>query len=440
MAEKNENNQREYQRMTEFYADAYADAYGEQPKVASKFADTYGKQAKSASPYADVYGNQIEVPFADDMGGPDYLAEMAADYNSEMDQFDAEPEVDLAEPNQVGDVNQFASGAAPLAAAPTIVLDAGHGGYDFGAVNGSRREKDDNLRMTLAVGEILRNCGVNVVYTRTTDEFIPLLERSAISNRAGADLFVSFHRDSSTNPNAFGVSSWVYTSASPKSVATADLILTRVRNAGVQTSRGVNYANFSVLRETSAPATLLELGFISNAEDNRLFDANFNAYANAIASGILSSTGWQCQSTVPPVVPPPPAGDYAANVRNIQSTLNSRYNAGLAVDGIWGAGSNRALIRAFQIELNRMFNAGLATDGIWGPRTRAATRVVRQGDRNNLVWILQAALYVNGFPSVIDGVFGAQTDATLRNFQRANGLAVDGLAGPATFERLFARA
>ena len=101
----------------------------------------------------------------------------------------------------------------------TIVLDAGHGGYDNGAVSGTRREKDDNLRMALAVGNLLRGCGFNVIYTRSTDVFVPLIERANISNRANADLFVSFHRNASTNPAANGVENWVHTNASAKSVA-----------------------------------------------------------------------------------------------------------------------------------------------------------------------------------------------------------------------------
>ncbi|MCL2796821.1 MAG: N-acetylmuramoyl-L-alanine amidase [Firmicutes bacterium] len=326
----------------------------------------------------------------------------------------------------------------------TVVLDAGHGGYDSGAVSGTRLEKDDNLRMALAVGQRLKDCGgINVIYTRSTDVFIPLLERSQISNAANADLFVSFHRNASTNPNLNGVEAWVYTNPSAKSVATANLILSRVVSAGVQRNLGLAYGNFSVLRQTYAPSTLLELGFISNAEDNRLFDTRFDAYADAIASGIISSLGVTCRPVEPPqppVIPPPPPGDYVANVRRIQSTLNERYNAGLVADGIWGPVSNRALIRAFQTELNRNFNAGLVTDGVWGPRTRAATRLVRQGDRGNIVWILQAALYVNGFSTIPDGIFGPVTDLAVRNFQRANGLGMDGIAGPNTFEKLFARA
>jgi len=323
---------------------------------------------------------------------------------------------------------------------PTVVLDAGHGGYDAGASNGARLEKNDNLRMALAVGKILSDCGVRVVYTRTTDVFVPLLERSNISNNAGADLFVSLHRNASINPSANGVENWVYTQPSQKAVAAADLVLSRVVSAGVQRNRGIQYGNFSVLRHTKAPAMLLELGFITNAQDNALFDQRFNAYAQAIASGIMSSLGVTCAPTGPEIVPPPPPGDYTANVRYIQSTLNSRYGQNLVVDGIWGPLSYRSLLRAFQMELNRQFNAGLTVDGVWGPRTRAATPTLRQGARSNLVWLLQAALYVNGYPTALDGVFGPATDVQVRNFQRANDLTIDGVAGPNTFEKLFARA
>ena len=323
----------------------------------------------------------------------------------------------------------------------TVVLDAGHGGYDYGAVNGTRREKDDNLRLALAVGPILRNCGVNVIYTRSTDVFVPLLERSRISNAANADLFVSLHRNASTNPAANGVENWVHTTASPQAVAAANYVLDRVYAVGVQSRRGIQYGNFSVLRETRAPAMLLELGFISNAEDNRLFDTNFAAYAQAIAAGILRALNVSCTAVqpTPPTIPAPPPGVYDAGVRTIQQTLNTLYNAGLATDGIWGPLSNRALIRAFQIELNRTYGTNLVTDGIFGPLTRAATRNLRMGDRGNLVWILQAALYVNGFKTTPDGFFGPNTDFQVRAFQRAKGLTTDGIAGPATFETLFTR-
>jgi len=322
----------------------------------------------------------------------------------------------------------------------TIVLDAGHGGYDFGAVNGARTAKDDNLRMALEVGRLLEACDFDVIYTRTEDVFVPLSERINISNKANADAFVSFQRGSATNPATNGFEVWVHPAASKNAVVMANYILDRVRAVGVQSSRGIQYGNFAVLRETKAPAVLIENGFISNAEDNRLFDENFYLYAQAIANGIARLFDVSCVPVEPPIVPPPPPtppGTYERQVIEIQERLNSEYGANLVADGMWGPLSNRAMLRAYQTELNRMFGAGLAVDGIWGPRTRAATRIVRMGDTGPLVWILQSMLYIYGFTTTPDGVFGANTDLALRNFQRANGLAIDGLAGPITFETLF---
>lgn len=317
----------------------------------------------------------------------------------------------------------------------TIVIDAGHGGYDAGAVNGSRYEKNDNLRMALAVGERLKRCGINIIYTRDTDVFIPLLERSRISNNANVDLFASFHRNSASNPQANGVETIVYTSPSTKSVQAAEALQNELVKIGVQSDRGVKYNNLSVLRETNAPALLLELGFISNAQDNALFDSRFDAYADTIAASLAKSVGVNCNPSGGTTTPPTTTtGD--ATIRSIQQTLNSRYGAGLTVDGIWGPNSQKALIKALQRELNLTYGAGLVVDGIWGPRTQAAVRSLRQGDRGNLVWILQAGLYVKGYRTTPDGIFGANTATQVRNFQRANGLTVDGIAGPATFAAL----
>lgn len=317
----------------------------------------------------------------------------------------------------------------------TIVIDAGHGGYDAGAVKGSRYEKNDNLRMALAVGERLKRCGINVIYTRTTDEFIPLLERSRISNSQNVDLFASFHRNSATSSTANGVETLVYNNASTKSVQAAEALQQALVNIGVQSNRGVKRANLSVLRETNAPALLLELGFISNDQDNALFDSKFDAYADAIARSLAESVGVNCN---------PSGGSTGgenesttkATIRTIQSTLNARYGTGLTVDGIWGPQSKKALIKALQTELNLTYGAGLAVDGIFGAKTKAAVRSVAQGSRGNIVWILQAGLFVKGFETTIDSIFGANTANQVRAFQAANGLTVDGVAGPNTFAAL----
>ncbi|MCL2354131.1 MAG: N-acetylmuramoyl-L-alanine amidase, partial [Defluviitaleaceae bacterium] len=95
----------------------------------------------------------------------------------------------------------------------TIVIDPGHGGSDPGAVANGRREADDVLRLSLAVQRLLEAQGQRVIMTRTTDTFVPLAERSAISNRNNADLFVSIHRNSNTNPSINGVDNFVFTTA-----------------------------------------------------------------------------------------------------------------------------------------------------------------------------------------------------------------------------------
>lgn len=87
--------------------------------------------------------------------------------------------------------------------AETIILDAGHGGANPGAVYGGRREKDDALAITLAVGEILEDKGFNVYYTRTDDVYESPYQKAQEANVVGGDFFVSIHRNSSVYPNQY---------------------------------------------------------------------------------------------------------------------------------------------------------------------------------------------------------------------------------------------
>lgn len=173
----------------------------------------------------------------------------------------------------------------------TIVLDAGHGGADWGATYNGRYEKDDNLALTLAVGNILQNAGVNVVYTRTEDVYETPYRKAQEANLSGADYFISIHRNSSPYPNTYsGVESLVYSD-----VGIAALIARNInrqlsylgfRNIGV-TER----PNLVVLNSTVMPSVLVEVGFINTDADNELFDLEFEAIAEAIAYGILESIG-----------------------------------------------------------------------------------------------------------------------------------------------------
>lgn len=187
------------------------------------------------------------------------------------------------------------------------MLDAGHGGSDSGAVYNGRLEKNDNLRITLAVGERLARSGERVLYTRTDDSTVDLTYRSTMANSAGATYFVSFHRNSASTVGR-GVEVYYYTGLSAQS--TAARMAAPVQDALVACgfhNRGVKQANFSVLRRTSMPAILVELAFINNEAENAKLDSEFDRIADAIASALLSFVGKTLTpaTTQPPETEPP---------------------------------------------------------------------------------------------------------------------------------------
>ena len=170
-----------------------------------------------------------------------------------------------------------------------IALDAGHGGSDPGAVYKDRREKDDTLDLTLAVGDILKKNGIDVYYTRTTDEYETPFKKATDANNSGADLFVSIHRNSSENPNQYsGVETLVYSDTGLKA-AVARNINNQLEDAGFKNLGVDERKNLVVLKRTKMPAVLVEAGFINNDKDNYLFDEEFDSIAQAIADGILES-------------------------------------------------------------------------------------------------------------------------------------------------------
>ncbi len=172
---------------------------------------------------------------------------------------------------------------------PTVILDAGHGGSDFGATFEGRREKDDNLALTLAVGDILAENGVNVLFTRTTDIYETPTAKAQEGNASGADYFISIHRNSSPIPNQYtGIESLVYNRNSTAGNI-AENINRNLEAVGFA-NQGINERpNLAVLRRTTMPAVLVEAGFINNEQDNALFDERFDEIAQAIADGILES-------------------------------------------------------------------------------------------------------------------------------------------------------
>ena len=169
------------------------------------------------------------------------------------------------------------------------MLDAGHGGSDPGAVYEGRQEKDDNLRLVLAVGEILQNHGINVEYTRTTDIYQSPYEKAMEANKAGVDFFISIHRNSFPTDNTVsGVESLIYDMSGIK-YEMAQNINEQLEAVGFVNLGVKERPNLVVLRRTQMPAVLVEAGFINSNTDNELFDDNFSDIAEAIAAGILDT-------------------------------------------------------------------------------------------------------------------------------------------------------
>ena len=173
--------------------------------------------------------------------------------------------------------------------ATKIVVDAGHGGSNPGAVYQGRRESDDALRLATAVGKILEANGYDVTYTRTSDVTQSVGQKAAIANEEGADLFVSIHRNAGEYPGQYsGVQTLIYDDSGIKKQMAenidANLEALGFRNAGVSIR-----PNLGVLNSTQMPALLVEAGFIDSDTDNRLFDSRFQAMAQAIADGIMET-------------------------------------------------------------------------------------------------------------------------------------------------------
>ena len=213
--------------------------------------------------------------------------------------------------------------AVPASAAKTkqftLVIDAGHGGHDAGAIGAITKEKTINLNVALAFGRLVeRNCkDVNVIYTRKTDVFVPLHTRADIANKAKADLFISIHtnalpkkrisrgletytlgmhraadnldvakRENSViliekdykqryqgfDPNSsesYIMFEFIQDRNMAQSVELAKLVQKRTCATANRQNKGVKQAGFLVLRETSMPSCLIELGFISTPDEEQ---------------------------------------------------------------------------------------------------------------------------------------------------------------------------
>jgi N-acetylmuramoyl-L-alanine amidase len=170
-----------------------------------------------------------------------------------------------------------------------VVVDPGHGGRDPGAIGiGGIHEADIVLPLGVQVAALLQEQGVTAVLTRSDDREVDLEPRVQIAERADADLFVSIHANaiSLSRPDVNGIETYYYSDAGLRFGQVIHSSMLQV--PGVQ-DRGMRRARFYVIRNTSMPAVLLEVGFVTGAQDARLLaDPEFRSQmAAAITQGIL---------------------------------------------------------------------------------------------------------------------------------------------------------
>jgi len=221
-----------------------------------------------------------------------------------------------------------------------VVIDAGHGGHDPGAIGRKAKEKNINLNVALKLGKLIqKNCkDVKVIYTRTKDVFVTLNRRAEIANNAKADLFISVHTNSlARNHTAVGASTWTlglaksdanlevakrensvilyeddyktsYAGFDPnsaesyiifefmqdnymsQSVHFASLIQSQFKSNSKRQNRGVHQAGFLVLKASAMPSVLIELGFISTPAEEQFLssEAGANSMANSIYKAFVA--------------------------------------------------------------------------------------------------------------------------------------------------------
>ncbi|MGL5193812.1 MAG: N-acetylmuramoyl-L-alanine amidase family protein, partial [Chroococcales cyanobacterium] len=187
--------------------------------------------------------------------------------------------------------NQLQPEIAPIPAGRiAVVIDAGHGGSDPGAVGiGGLQEKDVVIDISHQVSEILEREGITAIMTRQDDRTIDLAPRVQLANRVNANLFVSIHANAvnGRRPEVNGLETYYY--ASGRNLAQA------IQNSMLQDfpsmpNRGVKQARFYVLRHTSMPAVLVEVGFVTGRDDAQILSdaAQRTRMAEAVARGIIN--------------------------------------------------------------------------------------------------------------------------------------------------------
>lgn len=192
----------------------------------------------------------------------------------------------------------------------TVVIDAGHGGYDSGAVNSSKNitEKFLNLSLAKYTKERLESRGINVIMTRTTDKYISLKQRSAIANAADADMFVSLHNDYGSSKSNGAHVIYSYSDRNGMSKQLANNIIKYIDTKTEQNKRSTNpvwtrtsngHDYYSVLRHTEMPSVIIEHSYMNNSDINAVYtDAKRKKMGTVVADAIYDTMKYNYKGLV----------------------------------------------------------------------------------------------------------------------------------------------
>ncbi|NLX24200.1 MAG: hypothetical protein GXY55_21335 [Phycisphaerae bacterium] len=186
-----------------------------------------------------------------------------------------------------------------------LCIDPGHGGSDPGAVGNGLQEKDVNLSISLKARDLFNadsSSGWATIMTRDTDVYLTLAARTSYANSQGVDRFICVHSNSFSDSSANGTETYHHTTYNGTSHDMATKVQNRMYSYMQTTNRGVKQADFHVLRETSMPATLTEVAFISNPSDAaKLGNADYQQQAaRAILHGLQEHYGISVHDPQPP--------------------------------------------------------------------------------------------------------------------------------------------
>lgn len=294
-----------------------------------------------------------------------------------------------------------------------VFISAGHGGSDSGAVGNGFKEKDLNLKIALAVSQVLLSFGVSVLMSRTKDENDPINDEAKECNAFKPDLAVSIHNNAGGGD---GAECWYSINGGIGKTLALNMLdeVTKIgqNSRGAKTKKGNNGRDYyGFIRQTNAPAVIIECAFIDNAKDIQIIntDEKCKTMGKAIAYGIAKTLGVSTQPTVQPTKPQAPKQKFSQAVQDFQKS---------------------AIADGFKFPKS-------GADGYWGEECIAVSkkaickRVLPKYINKNLTKIVQKAVGVR-----IDGYYGNDTYKAVVNWQKKNGLVPDGCFGPACWKKL----